>query len=123
RDMAGKDMTRPSGLRRRVVTRLCLTWLCDRPTAMQPGEADAEPGHRRSRLRATAAAGRGPAAKQLVSATFRPMTTVLNGIDEIRAAVGTHLGYSDWLEITQARIDQFADATGDHQWIHVDPVR
>ena len=41
--------------------------------------------------------------------------------DEIKAAVGTHLGFSDWLEIDQARIDQFADATGDHQWIHVDP--
>jgi acyl dehydratase len=51
------------------------------------------------------------------------MTTVLHGIDEVRAAVGTHLGYSDWLEITQERIDQFAEATGDHQWIHVDPVR
>jgi len=38
-------------------------------------------------------------------------------------AVGKHLGHSDWLEITQARIDLFADATGDHQWIHVDPER
>jgi acyl dehydratase len=55
--------------------------------------------------------------------TVSAMTTVLHGIDEVRAAVGTHLGYSDWLEITQERIDQFADATGDHQWIHVDPVR
>jgi acyl dehydratase len=43
--------------------------------------------------------------------------------DEIKAAVGTHLGFSDWLEIDQARIDTFADATGDHQWIHVDPER
>ena len=49
--------------------------------------------------------------------------TTFNGIDEVRAAVGTHLGYSDWLEIDQARIDLFADATGDHQWIHVDPER
>ncbi len=38
-------------------------------------------------------------------------------------AVGTHLGYSDWLEIDQRRIDLFAEATGDHQWIHVDPER
>jgi acyl dehydratase len=38
-------------------------------------------------------------------------------------AVGQHLGHSDWLEITQERIDTFANATGDHQWIHVDPVR
>jgi acyl dehydratase len=49
--------------------------------------------------------------------------TVLSGIDEVKAAVGRHLGTSDWLEITQDRIDRFADATGDHQWIHVDPVR
>ena len=49
--------------------------------------------------------------------------TVLSGIDDVKAAVGRHLGTSDWLEITQARIDQFADATGDHQWIHVDPER
>ncbi len=37
--------------------------------------------------------------------------------------VGVHLGYSDYLEITQERVDTFADATGDHQWIHVDPER
>ncbi|MEU3348170.1 MaoC family dehydratase [Streptomyces sp. NPDC006700] len=43
--------------------------------------------------------------------------------DDIRAAVGEPLGYTDWLEIDQKRIDLFADATGDHQWIHVDPER
>ncbi|WP_260853230.1 MaoC family dehydratase [Corynebacterium glyciniphilum] len=48
---------------------------------------------------------------------------VLNGLDELQAAVGDHLGYSDWLEIDQERINQFADASGDHQWIHVDPER
>lgn len=37
--------------------------------------------------------------------------------------VGEHLATSDWVEVDQARIDQFAQATGDHQWIHVDPVR
>ncbi|GAB7006475.1 3-hydroxyacyl-thioester dehydratase HtdZ [Nocardioides sp. AN3] len=42
------------------------------------------------------------------------------GVDALRSAVGTHLGYSDWHLVTQAQIDQFADATGDHQWIHVD---
>ncbi|TXS92129.1 MaoC family dehydratase [Parahaliea maris] len=36
---------------------------------------------------------------------------------------GTQLGHTDWIEVTQQRIDQFADATGDHQWIHVDPVK
>jgi acyl dehydratase len=41
----------------------------------------------------------------------------------IGARVGEELAVSPWLEVTQARIDQFADATGDHQWIHVDPVR
>ncbi|TWS25030.1 MaoC family dehydratase [Tsukamurella sputi] len=45
---------------------------------------------------------------------------VLNGLEELQAAVGEHLGYSDWIEIDQTRIDQFAEATGDHQWIHVD---
>src|SRR4051794_22020956 len=49
--------------------------------------------------------------------------TVLDGPQAVLDATGTHLGYSDWLEVTQARVDQFAEATGDHQWIHVDPVR
>ena len=49
--------------------------------------------------------------------------TVLDGAEEIRAAVGRHLGYSDWHVITQERVNQFADATGDHQWIHVDVDR
>ncbi|MEJ6549723.1 MaoC family dehydratase [Corynebacterium sp. USCH3] len=48
---------------------------------------------------------------------------VLDGREELQAAVGEHLGYSDWLEIDQERINQFADATGDHQWIHVDAER
>ncbi|MFF9912885.1 MaoC family dehydratase [Streptomyces sp. NPDC013457] len=43
--------------------------------------------------------------------------------EELRAAVGEPLGHSDWLEVEQKRIDLFADATGDHQWIHVDPER
>jgi acyl dehydratase len=37
--------------------------------------------------------------------------------------IGQQIAVSDWLEVTQSRIDQFADATGDHQWIHVDPAR
>ena len=48
---------------------------------------------------------------------------VLSGVDELKAAVGQHLGYSDYLEISQERVNQFADATGDHQWIHVDVER
>ncbi len=43
--------------------------------------------------------------------------------DELTAAVGEDLGSSDWLEVTQDRVDAFADATGDHQWIHVDVGR
>ncbi len=42
---------------------------------------------------------------------------------DLKSALGEHLGYSDWLEMTQDRIDKFADATGDQQWIHVDPER
>ncbi len=51
------------------------------------------------------------------------MGTVFEKPDDLLHAVGKHLGHSDWLEITQERIDQFAEATGDHQWIHVDPER
>ncbi|MEU6605808.1 MaoC family dehydratase [Streptomyces shenzhenensis] len=43
--------------------------------------------------------------------------------DELKGAVGEQLGYTDWLEVDQKRIDLFADATGDHQWIHVDPEK
>ena len=46
-----------------------------------------------------------------------------NGLDELGAAVGELLGQSDWHEITQAQVNLFAEATGDHQWIHVDPER
>jgi len=51
------------------------------------------------------------------------MTTVFATPRELLGAVGRALGESDWLEIDQARIDKFAEATGDHQWIHVDPER
>jgi acyl dehydratase len=43
--------------------------------------------------------------------------------DELKAAVGEQLGHTDWVEIDQKRIDLFAEATGDHQWIHVDPEK
>jgi acyl dehydratase len=51
------------------------------------------------------------------------MPTVFATPKDLLAAVGKPLGASDWLEIRQDRIDGFADATGDHQWIHVDPER
>ena len=45
----------------------------------------------------------------------------IDGIDDLKTRVGEELGVSDWYEVTQERIDAFADASGDHQWIHVDP--
>jgi acyl dehydratase len=45
---------------------------------------------------------------------------VLNGVDEVRAAVGQHLGFSDYRGVEQADVDAFAALTGDDQWIHVD---
>ncbi len=44
-------------------------------------------------------------------------------VEELKQSVGQHLGYSDWLEITQDRVNRFADATDDHQFIHVDPEK
>lgn len=42
-------------------------------------------------------------------------------LDEFKAAAGEELGTSSWIEVTQERVNLFADATGDHQWIHIDP--
>jgi len=49
--------------------------------------------------------------------------TIYRSAEELLAKVGEPLGSSDWLAVEQARIDEFASATGDHQWIHVDPER
>jgi len=49
--------------------------------------------------------------------------TTTTTLAELAALAGTEIGTSDWVEITQQRIDLFADATDDHQWIHVDPQR
>ena len=51
------------------------------------------------------------------------MATIFESPNQLIGAVGRHLGYSEWLEIRQERIDRFAEATGDRQWIHVDPER
>jgi acyl dehydratase len=51
------------------------------------------------------------------------MNTTFDSVASVLAAVGKPLGESNWIDIDQKRIDQFADATDDHQWIHVDPVR
>ncbi|HLJ28254.1 MAG TPA: MaoC family dehydratase [Candidatus Angelobacter sp.] len=50
-----------------------------------------------------------------------PLT--LNSLDELKNHVGREIGVTDWFPVTQERIQQFADATGDHQWIHVDVER
>ena len=47
----------------------------------------------------------------------------INGIEELKSLVGEHLGYSPYIEISQERVNTFADATGDHQWIHVNVER
>ncbi|MFF7778254.1 MaoC family dehydratase [Streptomyces tanashiensis] len=51
------------------------------------------------------------------------MALTVHGIDEIKAQAGADLGHSSWVEIAQHRVDTFADATDDHQWIHVDAER
>ncbi len=48
---------------------------------------------------------------------------VFTSVDELRTAVGEELGRTPWIEVDQKRIDLFAEATGDHQWIHVDPIK
>jgi acyl dehydratase len=51
------------------------------------------------------------------------MSTTTLDLDELKARAGSHLGYSNWHTVTQEEINLFADATNDHQWIHVDPER
>jgi acyl dehydratase len=51
------------------------------------------------------------------------MTTTVNGIEELKGLVGQTIGPSEWREVTQELIDQFAEVSGDDQWIHVDTER
>ncbi|WP_122614712.1 MaoC family dehydratase [Streptomyces sp. Tu 4128] len=51
------------------------------------------------------------------------MTKVFSSPAALASAAGTHVGTGEWFTVEQHRIDQFADATGDHQWIHIDPAR
>jgi len=51
------------------------------------------------------------------------MARHIENIEALKALVGEHIGHSDYLTVTQEHVNQFADATGDHQWIHVDPER
>ncbi len=57
----------------------------------------------------------------MTEAQTQPQTVV--GFDEVKDLVGKNLGHSAWREITQEQVNTFADATDDHQWIHVDPER
>ena len=50
-------------------------------------------------------------------------THTVTGLDELRALAGADLGATDWFEVTQDRVNLFAEATDDHQWIHTDPER
>ena len=50
-------------------------------------------------------------------------TRVVTTVEELKSLIGQEMGVGDWVEITQERVNQFADATGDHQYIHVDPER
>ena len=51
------------------------------------------------------------------------MVTVVNGLEELKSKVGEQLGWSEWVTVTQDQVNRFADATGDHQWIHIDVER
>ena len=79
------------------------------------------PGRHRGRSGPEAEAAR------LVRASGLPysldMATTVQGIDTFHDLAGKHLGYSEWHRIDQDQINLFAEATGDHQWIHVDPTR
>jgi acyl dehydratase len=50
------------------------------------------------------------------------MVRIFESLAALREAAGEHLGYSEWHTVTQEQVDAFADATGDHQWIHVNPI-
>ena len=51
------------------------------------------------------------------------MATHIKSLDELPSLVGTEFGVTEWTKVTQEQVDKFADATGDHQWIHTDPER
>jgi len=51
------------------------------------------------------------------------MVAIFHSVEELRVAAGREAGPTDWITVEQSRVDRFADATDDHQWIHVDPAR
>ena len=78
--------------------------------------------HRRQRSEVPHA-GSVPQRNQTLTSEERTMTTIVDGVDAFHELVGKELGHSEWQTITQERVNLFADATDDHQWIHVDPER
>ena len=64
-----------------------------------------------------------PQRKQTLTSEEHIMNTIVDGVDAFHELVGKDLGHSDWQPITQDQVNLFAEATGDHQWIHVDPER
>ncbi len=59
----------------------------------------------------------------MTTPTSAPAPITVTGVEGVLALAGRHLGYTPYMEITQDQVNRFADATGDHQWIHVDPDR
>jgi acyl dehydratase len=68
-------------------------------------------------------AGSVPPRNRTLTSEEHPMKTTVDGVDAFHEFVGKELGHSEWQTITQERVNLFADATDDHQWIHVDPER
>ena len=64
-----------------------------------------------------------PQRNRTLTSEEHSMTTIVDGVDAFHELVGKELGYSEWQTITQDRVNLFAEATDDHQWIHVDPER
>jgi acyl dehydratase len=65
----------------------------------------------------------GPVVQEVFNGAQSMESRTIGGIEELRTLIGQEVGHSDWLEVTQPMIDQFAAVTGDHQWIHVDRER
>src|SRR3982750_739206 len=91
-------------------------------TTSRPSGTSSPPSRSNPFLRRPSPCGGVPQPSQPEQGLLMAQTTV-EGIEGVQGLVGQHLGYSDWVTITQEQVNQFADATGDHQWIHVDPER
>ena len=93
--------------------------LTGRPSAPVIEDGSAKNARYSSEGASTASRGAGKA--RMVPYASAMLT--INGVDDLRDKVGQELGVSDWHEVTQDEINRFAEATGDDQWIHLDPER